>query len=83
MTIEEHGGGRQLVRFRVWPRCSLGNLGVTLLFASLSGGAALDVAWAAGVILGVTALLLALIALEQSAGAMAAFLQGLGSTEKN
>jgi hypothetical protein len=60
MAIEEHGGGKQLVRFRTWPRCSSAGVVVIALFALLSGGAALDRAWVASAILGAVAATLAL-----------------------
>ena len=34
MAIEEHGAGRQLVRFRLWPRLSPWGIGVAVLFAN-------------------------------------------------
>jgi len=44
-TVEEHGAGRQLVRFRLSPRCSrIGRAGLFTL-AVLSVAAALDHAW--------------------------------------
>src|SRR5262249_19061161 len=44
-TTEEHGAGRQLVRFRLWPKCSV--QGFALIVALLAGvtGALLDHAW--------------------------------------
>ena len=35
-TVEEHGGGRQLVRYRVWPRVSRLGLGLPLLLGLLA-----------------------------------------------
>jgi O-antigen biosynthesis protein len=60
MAIEEHGGGKQLVRFRTWPRCSSAGVVVIALFALLSGGAALDRAWVASALLGAVAATLTL-----------------------
>ena len=42
LAVEEHGAGRQLARYRVWPRCS--GLGTMLLaaFGSLAAAAAID-----------------------------------------
>jgi GT2 family glycosyltransferase len=60
MATEEHGGGRQLVRFRSWPRCSLSGLVLGLTFALLPVAAAMDGAWLASIILGLTTLLLSL-----------------------
>jgi O-antigen biosynthesis protein len=72
MAIEEHGGGRQLVRFRSWLRWSLPRNAVILLLAALAGGAALDHAWVPAAILGSAALLLAVRKLRECAAAMAA-----------
>jgi hypothetical protein len=60
MLNEEHGAGRQLLRFRTCPslKFSAPLLAATLLLA-LCLGAALDGAWAACAILGGTAFLLA------------------------
>jgi len=74
MAIEEHGAGRQFVRFRLWPRCSPVGLGLAILSASLAAGAALDQAWAASAILGVAALLVALRMLQDCAASIAAVL---------
>jgi lysylphosphatidylglycerol synthetase-like protein (DUF2156 family) len=70
MAIEEHGAGKQRVRFRLWPVWSLGGFLLLLLFALLSTGAALDGAWVASLILGGVALLLALRMLEECANAL-------------
>jgi hypothetical protein len=52
MLTEEHGAGRQFVRFRLYPRWSRLGLAITALFVALTGAAALDAAWSAAVILG-------------------------------
>jgi O-antigen biosynthesis protein len=77
MVIEEHGAGRQLVKFRIWPRWLPGGGIVILLFASLSAGAALDQAWLASVILGVVATLTALRTLQEYAATTVAILLAL------
>ena len=59
MAVEEHGLGRQLVRFRVWPRLSKVGFVLTAMFAALASVAALDGAWMAAGVLGVVALLVA------------------------
>jgi hypothetical protein len=74
MAIEEHGGGQQLLRFRTWPRCSSAGVVVIALFALLGGGAALDHAWIASVILGAVAVMLALRMLWECSVATAAVL---------
>ena len=80
MSLEEHGQGRQLVRFWAWPRVSPVGLTVIVLFQILSIGAAIDGAWAAAGILGLIAALLALRALQECAGSMAAILRALRQT---
>jgi O-antigen biosynthesis protein len=74
MTTEEHGGGRQLVRFYFWPRCSPGALGIILLLMALTAWAASDHAWAALIALGPGTLMVALRTLQESATGMAALL---------
>ena len=51
MAIEEHGAGRQLLRFRLWPRGSWAGIGLTLVFAILSLWAAREADWAASLML--------------------------------
>jgi hypothetical protein len=70
MAIEEHGAGRQLVRFRTWPRCSVQGLLLTLLSAALTLGAALDHVWTSAAILGIVAILLATRIFQECAAAM-------------
>jgi GT2 family glycosyltransferase len=70
MAIEEHGAGRQLVRFRTWPRCSVQGLLLTLLSVALTIGAALDHVWTSAVILGIVAILLATRTFQECAAAM-------------
>lgn len=72
MAIEEHGAGRQLVRFRAWPQCHFGGIVLFLLFFLLSFGAATDHAWAACIILGIMTLLLPLRMFQECALAMGA-----------
>ncbi|HEX9868172.1 MAG TPA: glycosyltransferase [Candidatus Tectomicrobia bacterium] len=82
VAVEEHGAGRQLVRFRSWPRCSPGGLALTLLFSALSAGAALDHAWVASVILVAPAALLAVSMVHECVTATGAFLRALRATEQ-
>jgi len=76
-AVEEHGAGRQLMRFRVWARCSQLWLSLALVLAALSIGAFLAQAWPAGVILGIGALILGCRMLRDCAVAMAAVLRVL------
>jgi GT2 family glycosyltransferase len=71
MAIEEHGAGKQLVRFRAWPRCSPLGLVLILVLGGLSVGAALDEAAVAFATMCATAVLLALHAFGECHAAMA------------
>jgi len=71
MAVEEHGGGRQLVRLRAWPDIPLRAPILTAGLAALALAAFQDQAWAAAAGLGLAALLPALKALEESAVSMA------------
>jgi GT2 family glycosyltransferase len=53
--VEEHARGRQLCRFRVWPRPPVAALLVLLALSTLARLAALDKAWVASVSLSVAA----------------------------
>ncbi|MEW6157932.1 MAG: glycosyltransferase [Verrucomicrobiota bacterium] len=55
---EEHGAGRQLFRFRCWPRSSWQVLTAILVFTALAWGAAFDESWAAYDVLALVTLLL-------------------------
>ncbi|MBI2359684.1 MAG: glycosyltransferase [Deltaproteobacteria bacterium] len=70
LTVEEHGAGRQLIRCRLWPRCSPGGLVIIALFIVLSFEAGLSHAWSASAILGLIALLLALRSLKECIAGM-------------
>jgi O-antigen biosynthesis protein len=69
--IEEHGGGRQLVRLRSYPRWSRVGFGAAALFALLSVAAELERAWPAWLILLSLAVVLVLRELQEYAGATA------------
>ncbi len=75
IAVEEHGLGRQLVRFRTWPRCSSAGIVLTLLCAVLAAGAALDQAWAASAALSLMAIMLALRLFQECASATAAVMR--------
>jgi O-antigen biosynthesis protein len=83
MAIEEHGAGKQLVRFRSWPVWSLAGLLLLLLFALLSSLAALDGAWVASVILGGVPILLALCMVEACANAVMILLSVLKQSDQS
>jgi GT2 family glycosyltransferase len=70
MAVEEHGGGKQFLRFRVWPRCSRAGLAVVFAFASLAVAAAIDGTVIGAILLGTAALVLAASILRDCATAM-------------
>jgi O-antigen biosynthesis protein len=74
MAVEEHGGGRQLLRFRAWPRCSRVGLALVAIFAGLGAGAAIDGTWIGAIVLGAAALLFAGSMAHDCAAAMGVLL---------
>jgi GT2 family glycosyltransferase len=77
MAVEEHGGGRQLVRVRVWPRFSIDGLLLAVALVGLSLGAGLDRALAATVVLGLLAALVLVTGVLHCGFATAAVLRKL------
>ena len=71
-ALEEHGRGRQLVRFRIWPRSSPGAVAVTALLALLALGSGVAGAGVPAVALALLAVVLALQALRDCGTATAA-----------
>ena len=71
-AIEEHGGGKQLMRVRIWPRVSAPVALVWAMFAVLAAGAAYDGAVAVATGLGAVALFGLGTALRDCGAAMAA-----------
>ncbi len=57
MAVEEHGSNRQMLRFKIWPRCAASGFFTSLLMVSLAGAAAFDHSPAAAVVLGSIGLL--------------------------
>jgi hypothetical protein len=76
MAVEEHGHGKQLWRFRVWPRYSRGAVAGTVSFAALAIGAAADGATAVALALAATAAALVARGILEGGHAIAAFLVG-------
>jgi GT2 family glycosyltransferase len=72
MAVEEHGGGRQLVRCRQWPRPSRAGLVVGLVLAGLSAAAVLDRAWVVAGILAAAALVIMVRIAQECAASSAA-----------
>src|SRR5256885_14946130 len=71
MGVEEHPGGKQLIRLRWWPFMPVRGPLLTLVFAGLTFGATRDHALVAAAVLGVAALSFAWRTLEQCTAAMA------------
>jgi hypothetical protein len=72
MAIEEHGAGRQLVRFRSCPRYAPSVLGLLALLVACAVGAAISRADSTFAFLVAAATILAARAVQQSGAAMAA-----------
>jgi glycosyltransferase involved in cell wall biosynthesis len=72
MATEEHGAGRQLSRFRVWPRWSSGAVVAAVIAGALAGSAALAGAPIVAGVLGVGVATLCILALRDCAAALAA-----------
>jgi hypothetical protein len=68
--VEEHGDGRQLCRFRAWPKPPPAALTVLFALVTLAGLAGLDHAWVASASLGLTAGALGLLIFADCAIAM-------------
>jgi GT2 family glycosyltransferase len=81
MAVEDHGGGKQLVRFRSWPERSPIGFGLSLLLAGLAIGAAFDQSLMVSGFLGLSGLALAAPTFRQCAGATAATLDALRRIE--
>jgi GT2 family glycosyltransferase len=69
--VEEHGNGRQLFRFRAWPKPPAAAVAVLFVLVALAGLAGLDHAWVAGASIGLTAGALGLLIYADCAIAMA------------
>jgi GT2 family glycosyltransferase len=75
MAIEEHGGGKQLVRFYTWPIVFPVGLALILLLAFLSFLALSDQVWLVASLLGIVTVGLAIHVFQDCAVATAAFRQ--------
>ena len=80
-VVEEHGAGKQMVRFRSWPRCTSLGIAMAGVLAFLGLVAVFNRAWAAGAILGAMALLIALRMFQECAVALAALARGIKECE--
>jgi GT2 family glycosyltransferase len=77
MTLEDHGGGRQLVRFRLWPKFWGPGLALNLVLGLLAALAARNQVWTPALLLGLMVMVLALRSFGDCATAMAACLHAL------
>ncbi|HEY7220355.1 MAG TPA: glycosyltransferase, partial [Candidatus Binatia bacterium] len=75
MAVEDHGAGNQFVRLRLWPRCSLFEVLALVFFATISVLAALDSAWVAATILGLSSLFLGIYTVRGCGSGVAAVLR--------
>jgi hypothetical protein len=74
LAIEEHGGGKQLVRFRTWPKFWGLAVAVDVVFAILAALAAFEQAWPAFIVLALIVGLIAFRLFQEAAAAEAAIL---------
>jgi glycosyltransferase involved in cell wall biosynthesis len=77
MAVEEHGAGKQLVRFQTWAIVSPISLLIVLLFALLSLLAAIDQEWLIAALLALMAAGLTINAYQNTAAATGVCLQAL------
>jgi len=77
MAIEEHGAGKQLMRFRSWPKIPLISLLLTLLFGSLSALTIINQEWWVFMAFSIAAGLIIIRAFGDCASAMAAYLHAI------
>src|SRR5207244_12714664 len=82
MAIEEHGGGKQLVRFRAWPRVSSAGPTLSLLFFTLSGWAAYDKTWFPFSLLAGIALLFAFRTFWECAAGVSSLICAIGRFDR-
>jgi hypothetical protein len=71
MMTEEHGGGKQFVRFKAWPHWPFASLLICGVAALLTLGAALDHARIAVLVFGIIGLIAFVAMIVESAAAMA------------
>jgi len=81
VAVEHHGDGRQLLRVRWWPRCSIGGLLLTTVLAVLACAAVRDQSLVGAAVFGAGTLLVTAWTLGQCAAATAAFLAAIRKIE--
>jgi membrane protein implicated in regulation of membrane protease activity len=78
VLVEEHGAGKQLARFRLQPRCSIGAVLAILALTVPAIAAVLNGAWVAAAVLGAFAAAVLVRTVQESAGAMLQIERALG-----
>jgi len=79
MAIEEHGNGKQMVRFRSRPIFSIADILLMLVPALLAAVALYEAAWAAATVLGLISALLVVRQVGDKSVAMTSFVRALDS----
>ena len=82
VLVEEHGGGRQLVRLRAWPHWLVTSTGLPLVLFGLALAAALDRAWAVAASAFLAAAGVAIWAALDGAGATTLAVRALGAVDR-
>lgn len=72
IAIEEHGAGKQLIRFHLWPQCSFQGILLAVLFMLPVPGAIVDEAWLSALVLSAAAFGVAVRMLREGTHAMGA-----------
>jgi GT2 family glycosyltransferase len=80
LAVEEHGGGRQYLRFRVWP--AVRRAPFLIFVAALATAAFLDHAWLAGQVLGTATLVLLGATLRECGSAQAEIAAAIASIQE-
>jgi GT2 family glycosyltransferase len=83
MVTEEHGGGCQMLRFRIWPLYSVLACAASGGIGALAAAAALDKAWLAAAVLVGISMLIGRRILYESSIAIQEVTSGLVTAEKN
>jgi GT2 family glycosyltransferase len=82
MAVEEHGLGRQLLRFRIWPRVPVGAIGLVVLAALFAALAASRGSLGGASIFGALTIALAVRILRECAAAVALLLRAPAEQEQ-
>ena len=77
MAIEEHGAGRQLVRFQIRPRLTRAATLLVFTAGAATAGAGVDGAWTASAVLAGVGMVVVLRALAEASMSTAALLRGV------